>query len=81
MLGAMDRAIVEEYLAQAERHVKQGDRHIESQRRIVAELERSGHIEAAGRARSLLTQFEEIQLAHIADRDRLKEELRNANRA
>lgn len=43
------------------------------QREIVAELERDGH--DVSEARKLLVQFEELQAMHVADRDRLIDEL------
>ena len=66
------------HLAEAERHVVQGERNIARQRNVLATLERDGH--DAGQARKLLATFEELQAMHIADRDRLREELRNADR-
>jgi len=69
----MDRAMLGQHLAQAERHVAQGERHIARQREIVAELKDRGHDWQA--AMELLHQFEEMQALHIADRDRLRSEL------
>ena len=69
----MDRAIIQDHLAQTERHVSQGKEHISRQREIIADLERGGHDSKA--ARALLVQFEEMQALHIADRDRLLREL------
>jgi hypothetical protein len=69
----MERALIVEHLAQAERHVAEGQQHIERQRQIIRELERDGHDLAI--AEALLTQFEEMQLLHISDRDRLRVEL------
>lgn len=69
----MDRTVILEHLAQARRHVVQGERHIARQREIVAELERKGQDALA--ARDLLDSFEALQVLHIADRDRLEEEL------
>lgn len=70
---AIDRAMWQEHLAQAERHVVQGEGHIAKQRAIVAELERDGH--DARIARDLLDQLEQMQELHVADRDRRREEL------
>jgi hypothetical protein len=58
--------------------VGEGDRHLEHQRRIIAELERDGH--NVSNAKALLKSFEGIQAMRIADRDRLREELKNAHR-
>jgi hypothetical protein len=69
----VDRAMVEQHLAQAERHVAAGERHIARQREIVRELDHEGH--DLNSARDLLVQFEEMQALHIADRDRLRAEL------
>ena len=67
--------MIERHLAQAEAHVAQGDAHLVQQGKIVAELERDGHDEAAVAARALLATFELTQKAHVADRDRLRAEL------
>lgn len=69
----MNRQMIVDHLAQAERHVSEGERHLASQRRIVAELERDGH--PVEQARELLRLFEDTQAMHIADRDRLREDL------
>jgi hypothetical protein len=70
----MDRALIVQHLAQAERHIAAGQQHIERQRQIIREL-KYGHDLAS--AKDLLAQFEELQLLHIRDRDRLKKELIN----
>jgi hypothetical protein len=69
----MDRAMLFDHLALAERHISQGERHVRRQRELVAQLSRDGHDIA--QARSLLTQFEEMLALHKADRDRLLREL------
>jgi hypothetical protein len=71
----MDRAMIEEHLAQAERHVAVGEHHIALQRERVARLERDGH--DFTQASALLTNFEELQAIYIADRDRLEGKLAN----
>ena len=43
---------------------------------IVAELERLGEHDLVATARDLLATFEETQVANVADRDRLQDELR-----
>jgi hypothetical protein len=73
----MDREMILEHLEQAERHVRQGAVHIENQRTLVADLERQGQDTA--RSRSLLRQFEQMQELHVADRDRLRQELLDTN--
>ena len=69
----MDRAIREQHLAQAEAHVVQGERTIARQQEIVARLARDGHDTKS--SRELLVQFLELQAMHVADRDRLRQEL------
>jgi len=63
-----------QHLAQAERHIASGQQHIERQRQIIGKL-RDGRDLAT--AKHLLAQFEEVQLLHIKDRDRLRKELVN----
>lgn len=69
----MDRLTVLNNLSTTERLVTQGEAHLESQRRIIARLERDGH--PTEKARKLLRLFEETQALRVADRDRLREEL------
>lgn len=69
----MDRATILDHLQLAERHVAEGERHIARQKEIIVELENDRHDAIA--ARALLVQFEEMQVLHIADRDRLRAEL------
>ena len=71
----MDREQLTEHLAMTERHVAQGLGHLSSQRRIIANLEREGH--DATTAIDLLALFEKTQASHVADRDRIRAELRN----
>src|SRR5262249_36108034 len=71
----MDRVKIVEHLALAESHVAEGQQHIKRQREIVRALECDGRDLAT--AKSLLAQFEETQLLHIRDRDRLRQELLN----
>jgi hypothetical protein len=69
----MDKAMIRDHLALAERHVAQGYRHIAQQKQIINDLENGGHDTTT--ARSLLGSFEDVLRMHIADRDRLKREL------
>lgn len=69
----MNRAMLEDHLTQAERHVVKGLEYVARQRELVGRLERDGH--DIGRASALLVQFEELQAMHVADRDRLRCEL------
>lgn len=69
----MDRALIHDRLAMAERHVAQGKEHIERQTALIAELDRDGHDSRT--ARDLLGTLKESLALHIADRDRLRHEL------
>jgi hypothetical protein len=73
----MDKVMIHDHLALAEEHVQLGLVHIAKQHAIIAELERDGL--DATLAREVLTTFEEMQRAHVADRDRLKAELEAAD--
>jgi hypothetical protein len=68
-----DRDTPEQRLAQAEGYMAMSKGHIASQRTFAAGLLRDGH--DASQALALLLRFEELQQLHIADRDRLREEL------
>ena len=65
----MDRQILKEHLALAERHVREGAEHVARQRQIIAELERDGH--DATEARRMLATFETTQAMHVADLERI----------
>ena len=67
------RAMIEDHLALAERHVTAGERHVAEQRARVEALERDGR--DTTESLLLLSQFQELQKLHVADRDRLKREL------
>jgi hypothetical protein len=69
----MDRAMIEEHLAQADRHVTEGERHLARQRELLAQMQPDDP--TAAEARKLLDTFENLLASHIADRDRLKGEL------
>lgn len=69
----MDKTMILDHLALAERHVAQGRRHVAHQKQIISDLENGGHDTAV--ARSLLLNFKDVLKMHIADRDRLKKEL------
>ncbi|MBP1884323.1 hypothetical protein [Sinorhizobium mexicanum] len=64
-----ERAVIEQHLAQAERHVTDAIRHLKKQRTILDELERDGHDTSL--AGELLATFEALYESHLADRDRL----------
>jgi len=79
MLSDMDREFLEKALVQAERHVTQGEATLARQRATIAVFERVGRNVAL--ARECLSVFEESQRLHVADRDRFREDLENANLA
>jgi hypothetical protein len=68
-----DRKLLEDRLEQVEGHVRLGFEHIKRQREIVADLKSSGNDSAL--AEDLLRTFEAMQTGHLADRDRLVQEL------
>lgn len=70
----MDRHAISAHLEQAEHHVRQGAVHVANQRNLIADLDRDGHDTTD--ARALLRQFEELQELHVADRGRLRQELK-----
>jgi hypothetical protein len=72
----MDRAIIVEHLKIAERHIAEGEALIARQSDLLAQLEREGDRIIVAEAKKLMTRFEEIQRLHLADRDRLRAELR-----
>jgi hypothetical protein len=78
MLNGMDREFLEKALVTVERHVAQGDAIIARQRATIVALERSGH--NVDLAKDCLHVFEQCQRLHVSDRERLRENLRNANR-
>ena len=79
ILSGMDREFLEKALVQAERHVTHGEATLARQRATLAALERNGHNVAL--AKECLYVFEESQRLHVADRDRFREDLENANLA
>jgi hypothetical protein len=74
----MDIAIVQSHLALAEKHVAQGEGHLDSQRAVIARLERNGS--DSTEARRLLKLFEQTQELHIKGRNRLKQALAELQR-
>lgn len=73
----MNRAMLQGHLAQAESHVAKGDQHLARQQELIAKLKRHGRDTAD--AEGLLKLFEELQVVHVADRDRLLRELGDSN--
>jgi hypothetical protein len=73
---AMDTSkhrLLEQSLAEAERHVTEGERLLEQQRNNIEERRRDGH--DVRLSIELLSEMEETQRMHIAGRDRLRNEL------
>ena len=62
-----------QHLEQAERHVEQGRQNLRKQCEIIERLERDGH--DCSRATKLLHLLEQTQIMHLADRDRIREQL------
>ena len=73
MYSPLPRSLLIEHLRQAREHVALGERHLARQREIVGEYERLG-LDVASAA-WLLSLFEELQVLHVAGRDRLEEQL------
>lgn len=71
----MDRTLIAQHLAEAERHVAQGYTHIERQSQVVTDLSHGDDPELAKSAAELLKQFEDMQILHVVNRDRLRREL------
>jgi hypothetical protein len=72
----MDPAMLSRHLKLVERHVLEGERRIARQREIVARLEHGPRESITLRiARDLLQEMERAQTLHVADRERLHEQL------
>jgi hypothetical protein len=69
----MDRQMMLDHLALAERHIAEGKIIIERQETLIAELEQDSHDITL--ARELLSQFLQTQKSHEEDRERLRREL------
>jgi hypothetical protein len=74
----MDRNMMLDHLAQAQRHIAEAERHVARQREIVAHLERDGHDTSS--SRKLLDQFEQLYALHVEDRDRIQKEVDEASK-
>jgi len=72
----MDRSILFNHLAMAERHITNGEQHIRRQRQHVLSLQR-GHpgSKTLKQALAMLDTMERKQRDHIAERDRLRQKL------
>ena len=62
-----------QHLAEAEQHVALGERHIARQVQIIDELARAGH--DLSLAFALLDNYCELQVCHLAHRDRMRKQL------
>ncbi len=69
----MDRAIILEHLAQAERHVADGKQIIEKQEALIIDLERDGH-DITDAIKILMT-MRQTQALHEDGRDQIMKEL------
>ena len=69
----MDRATLEELLQESESLLQRGELSIAFQREMIAKLERVGHVVTA--AKLFLRRLESQQARHIADRNRLFQQL------
>jgi hypothetical protein len=69
----MDRGVLLQHLAQAERHVAEGEQLLLRQEELIAELDRDGH--DTEEARVILDTLRETQALHLQDRDRIIREL------
>ena len=72
-LDAADRPPYEKHLAMAQKHIAMDESHIARQRELVKKLEPYGPV--SEQAKALLAQFEALHAMHIADRNRLIQEL------
>lgn len=69
----LHRSKLQQQLALAEQHVADGAKLIAKQRQTLGELESSGYDSEV--ARATLKQYEELQKLHLADQERLRNEL------
>jgi hypothetical protein len=70
----MDQTVLLKHLGKAESYVGRGQRRLNRQLRIVSNLERGGR--DSRRPRDLLRLFENILAMYLAQRDRLRNQLR-----
>jgi hypothetical protein len=72
----MDPAMLRRHLELVERHVLEGEQHVARQGKNVARLEHGPRESITLRiARELLQEMERAHRLHVAERDRLREEL------
>ena len=72
----MDRKTLEQDLKRAEEHVRLGESHLRSQKRVIADLKTDRH--DTRMAHKLYRTFAALQETHVANRDRLMQELNQA---
>ena len=75
----MDLSMVRQHLAEAEEHVALGERHIARQVQIIDELARANQL--TGLAFDLLDNYCQLQVCHIAHRDRIRKQIDKQGRA
>ncbi len=77
----MKRAVIEQRLKFAERHVAESQKHVSRHEGIVAKLESEGRKDSltARAARGMLESLQDELAAHVADRDRLRQQLNSAS--
>ena len=69
----MDRALIISYLQAAEEQAASGDRQIARHCDLISTLERAGHDTTS--AIALMRELKQTQIQHVAERDRLRDEL------
>ncbi len=77
----MNRAVIEQRLKFAERHVAESQKRVSRHQGVVAKLESDGRQDSltARAARGLLESLQDELAAHAADRDRLRQQLNSAS--
>ena len=76
MVPDMDRAMLLDHLAMAERHIADGEKILADRRSRIERVRAIGHDTAE--AEKALADFEEAQTVYIADRERLLGEFETA---
>jgi hypothetical protein len=69
----MDRALLIGYLRAAEEQIANGERQIARHSDLISTLQRAGHDTTS--AIALLGELKQAQIQHVAERDRLRDEL------
>jgi hypothetical protein len=72
------RGLLEQHLAEAERHVAESETRLGHQRASIEERQRDGH--DVGLAETLLAEMEQTYRMQLADRERLRHELSELRR-